>query len=67
MFLVSILTDNKLQEKFETFGTSWKVNRGDKTIEPFPATAEREPSETLILKFPAHGLYKENKLDSPVM
>jgi hypothetical protein len=43
------------------------VSKGDKTIEPFPATAEREPSAILILEFPAHGLYEENKLDSPVI
>jgi len=67
LFLVSLLTDNKLQEKFGTCSTSWMVNRGDKTIEPFPATAKREPAATLVFKFLAHGLYEENKLDSPVM
>lgn len=43
------------------------VNKGNKTIELFPATIERQPSKTLILKFPAYGLYDENKLDSPLM
>jgi hypothetical protein len=40
------------------------VNKGDKTIEPFLATVEREPSTILILEFPALGLNEENKLDS---
>jgi len=43
------------------------VSKGDKTIEPFHATDEREPSTILILEFPAHGLYEEKKLDSSVI
>jgi len=65
--LVSLLTNKKLQDKFGTCSTCWMVNRGDKTIEHFPATGERESSTTLILKFPTHDLYEENQLDSPVM
>jgi len=36
-------------------------------IEPFPATAEREPSAILIFKLLAQGLYEENILDSHVI
>jgi len=43
------------------------VSKEDKTIELFPAMAEKEPSSILILELPAHGLNEENKLDSQVM
>jgi len=53
--------------KFGTCNTFWMVSKGDKTIELFPAMAEKEPSTILILELPAHGLNEENKLDSQVM
>ena len=65
--MVSLLTDNKLQDKYGTCNTSWMVSKEDKTIELFPAMAEKEPSSILILELPAHGLNEENKLDSQVM
>lgn len=58
---VSLLIDNKLQDKFGTFKTDFSIIELEILILPFPAIDERERSAVFTLTKLAQGEYEEKR------